>query len=175
MKGPFPWPGSGHAGSRDLHASAAAGWLVTATQLGYAAGTLLVEPLGDAYDRRRLIPAMLLCSAVALLGCAPAPSFGILLVAITLLGVTTVSGQLLAPLGGDLAEDDNRGSVVGTVGSGILTGILVSRTISGLIAGAGGRRTLYVAPQALTRRRPPGPGRPTVRGLNADRCALRNG
>ncbi|GGW09387.1 MFS transporter [Streptomyces capoamus] len=131
--------------ARDLHAStAAAGWLVTATQLGYAAGILLVVPLGDAYDRRKLIPVMLLCSAVALLGCALAPSFGILLVAITLLGVTTVSGQLLAPLAGDLAEDDNRGSVVGTVVSGILTGILVSRTISGLIAGAAGWRTLYV-------------------------------
>ncbi|UFR01293.1 MFS transporter [Streptomyces sp. Go40/10] len=132
--------------ARDLHASpAAAGWLVTATQLGYAAGILLVVPLGDAYDRRKLIPVMLLCSAVALLGCALAPSFGILLVAITLLGVTTVSGQLLAPLAGDLADDDSRGSVVGTVVSGILTGILVSRTISGLIAGAAGWRTLYVA------------------------------
>jgi predicted MFS family arabinose efflux permease len=132
--------------ARDLHASpAAAGWLVTATQLGYAAGILLVVPLGDAYDRRKLIPVMLICSAVALLGCALAPSFGILLVAITLLGVTTVSGQLLAPLAGDLAEDDKRGSVVGTVVSGILTGILVSRTISGLIAGAAGWRTLYVA------------------------------
>jgi predicted MFS family arabinose efflux permease len=131
--------------ARDLHASpAAAGWLVTATQLGYAAGILLVVPLGDAYDRRKLIPVMLICSAVALLGCALAPSFGILLVAITLLGVTTVSGQLLAPLAGDLADDDNRGSVVGTVVSGILTGILVSRTISGLIAGAAGWRTLYV-------------------------------
>jgi predicted MFS family arabinose efflux permease len=131
--------------ARDLHASpAAAGWLVTATQLGYAAGILLVVPLGDAYDRRKLIPVMLICSAVALLGCALAPSFGILLVALTLLGVTTVSGQLLAPLAGDLADDDNRGSVVGTVVSGILTGILVSRTISGLIAGAAGWRTLYV-------------------------------
>lgn len=131
--------------ARDLHASpAAAGWLVTATQLGYAAGILLLVPLGDARDRRRLIPVLLLCSAVALLGCALAPSFGFLLVAITLLGMTTVSGQLLAPLAGDLADDDHRGSVVGTVVSGILIGILVSRTVSGLIAGAAGWRTLYV-------------------------------
>ncbi|MFI0815980.1 MFS transporter [Streptomyces sp. NPDC021115] len=133
----------------DLHASpTAAGWLVTATQIGYAAGVLLIVPLGDVRDRRRLIPSMLLCSAVALLLCALAPSFGILLIAITLLGVTTVSGQLLAPLAGDLADDDNRGSVVGTVVSGILTGILVSRTVSGLIAGAAGWRTIYVVAAA---------------------------
>lgn len=132
-----------------LHAStAAAGWLITATQIGYAAGILLVVPLGDVRDRRRLIPVMLLCSAVALLLCALAPSFGILLVTITLLGMTTVSGQLLAPLAGDLADDHNRGSVVGTVASGILTGILVSRTISGLVAGAAGWRTIYVVAAA---------------------------
>ncbi|MET7451920.1 MFS transporter [Streptomyces sp. NPDC005574] len=135
--------------ARDLHAStAAAGWLVTATQLGYAVGILLIVPLGDVRDRRALIPLMLLGSAVALLLCALAPSFGILLVTLTVLGATTVSGQLLAPLAGDLADDDNRGSVVGTVVSGILTGILVSRTISGLIAGAAGWRTLYVVAAA---------------------------
>ena len=135
--------------ARDLHASAgSAGWLVTATQVGYAAGVLLLVPLGDVRDRRKLIPLMLLCSAVALLLCALAPSFGMLLVAITLVGVTTVSGQLLAPLAGDLADDDNRGSVVGTVVSGMLTGILVSRTVSGLIAGAAGWRTIYVVAAA---------------------------
>jgi predicted MFS family arabinose efflux permease len=75
---------------RDLHVSnGAAGWLVTVTQLGYALGILLIVPLGDALDRRRLIPLMLTCSAVALVGCAVAPTFGTLLVAITLLGLTT--------------------------------------------------------------------------------------
>ncbi|MFK0159462.1 MFS transporter [Streptomyces sp. NPDC090493] len=133
----------------DLHAStAAAGWLITATQIGYAAGILLLVPLGDVRDRRGLVPLMMLCSAVALLLCALAPSFGILLAAITLLGVTTVSGQLLAPLAGDLADDDTRGTVVGTVVSGLLTGILVSRTFSGLIAGFAGWRAMYVGAAA---------------------------
>ncbi|MFI6374413.1 MFS transporter [Streptomyces sp. NPDC050546] len=71
-----------------------------------------------------------------------------MLLTITLLGFTTVSGQLLAPLAGDLADNDNRGAVVGTVASGILTGILVSRTISGLIAGPAGWRTIYVVAAA---------------------------
>jgi predicted MFS family arabinose efflux permease len=130
--------------ARDLHASASiSGWLVTATQIGYAVGTLLIVPLGDVVDRRRLVPLMLLCAAAALLGCALAPSIGVLLAAISLLGVTTVSGQILTPLAGDLASDANRGRVVGTVVSGLLTGILVSRTVSGLIAGAAGWRTIY--------------------------------
>ncbi|GAA2532079.1 MFS transporter [Winogradskya humida] len=131
--------------AEDLHApTAAAGWLVTATQLGYAAGILLIVPLGDVLDRRKLIPVMMLCAAVALAACAAAPSFGVLLAAITALGVTTVAGQILTPLAGDLADDATRGHVVGTVASGILTGILVSRTVSGLVAGVAGWRAIYV-------------------------------
>ncbi len=134
-----------HLIARDLDASTAtAGWLVTATQIGYAAGILLIVPLGDVLDRRRLIPLMMLCSAAALAACAIAPSFGLLLAAITVLGLTTVSGQILTPLAGDLAEEHRRGHVVGTVASGILTGILVSRTISGLVADAAGWRAIYV-------------------------------
>ncbi|MBG0854571.1 MFS transporter [Streptomyces spinoverrucosus] len=133
----------------DLHAShAVAGWLVTATQIGYAAGALLLVPLGDVLDRRRFIPGLMLCAAVALIACALAPSIGVFLVAITLLGLTTVSGQLLTPLAGDLADDTHRGQVVGTVVSGLLIGILVSRTISGLIADAAGWRAIYVVAAA---------------------------
>ncbi len=130
---------------RDLHASATtAGWLVTATQIGYAVGVLLVVPLGDVLDRRRLVPAMMLCAAGALIACALAPSTGVLLLALTLLGLTTVSGQLLTPLAGDLAGDAERGRVTGAVVSGLLVGILASRTISGLIAQAAGWRVIYL-------------------------------
>lgn len=135
--------------ARDLGTSTAtAGWLVTATQIGYAAGILLIVPLGDVLDRRRLIPVMMLCTAAALVACAVAPTFGVLLAAITALGLTTVTGQILTPLAGDLADEDNRGRVVGTVASGILTGILVSRTISGLVAGAAGWRVIYLVAAA---------------------------
>ena len=131
---------------RDLGAApSTAGWLVTATQLGYALGILLVVPLGDVADRRRLVPLMLGLSAVALAACAAAPSMGLLLAAITVLGLTTVSGQILIPLAGDLADPESRGHVVGTVVSGVLTGILVSRTLAGLVAGYAGWRAIYVA------------------------------
>jgi predicted MFS family arabinose efflux permease len=130
--------------AQDLQSSpAATASLVTATQIGYALGILLLVPLGDVLQRHRLIPVLLLCSAVALTACALAPSIGTLLAALGAVGLTTVSGQILTPLAGDLAEESQRGRVVGTVASGILTGILVSRTVSGLIADAAGWRAIY--------------------------------
>ena len=84
---------------RDLHTSpATAGWLITATQVGYAVGILLIVPLGDVLNRQRLIPVMMLLAAVALVACALAPSIGVLLIAITTLGLTTVAAQILVPL-----------------------------------------------------------------------------
>ena len=124
-------------------ATATAGWLVTVTQVGYALGVLLLVPLGDVLDRRRFVPVMLLTSAAALLLCAVAPSIGLLLFALGLLGVTSISGQVLTPLAGDLAGDTRRGRVVGVIGSGTLTGILASRTISGFVAGAAGWRAIF--------------------------------
>ncbi|WP_435206567.1 MFS transporter [Micromonospora sp. bgisy143] len=128
----------------DLDApTATAGWLVTATQIGYAVGVLLLVPLGDILDRRRFVPVLFLASAAALLLCALAPSIGVLLVALGVLGVTTVSGQILTPLAGDLAGDAHRGRIVGVVGSGTLTGILAARTISGFVAGAATWRATF--------------------------------
>jgi len=70
-------------------------------------------------------------------------------VAISAVGLTTVSGQVIAPLAGDLADPAERGRIVGIVTSGILTGILVSRIVSGLVAGAFGWRAIYGAAAVL--------------------------
>jgi predicted MFS family arabinose efflux permease len=121
-----------------------AGTLVTVTQIGYAIGIVLLVPLGDVVNRRRLIPLMLVLSAVALLACAAAPTFTTLLVAIALLGVTTIAGQVVVPLAGDLADDASRGRVVGTVMTGFLAGTIVSRTLSGLVAQVAGWRAIFV-------------------------------
>ncbi|PHV67145.1 MFS transporter [Williamsia muralis] len=126
-----------------------AGLLVTVTQIGYAVGIFLVVPLGDTVNRRRLIPSIMFCSAVALVACAAAPSFAVLLVALAALGLTTVSAQLLTPLAGDLARDEQRGRVLGTVVSGLIIGILLSRTISGFVADAFGWRAIYMAAAVL--------------------------
>lgn len=123
---------------------ATAGWLVTTTQLGYALGVLLIVPLGDLVDRHRLVPIALAGAAVALGASALAPTFPVLAVTLALVGVTTVSGQILVPLAGDLADDADRGRIVGTVVSGILIGILLSRTVSGFVAGLLGWRAIYL-------------------------------
>ncbi|MBW3069376.1 MFS transporter [Actinomyces sp. 594] len=117
--------------------------LVTFTQVGYAVGVFLLVPLGDIADRRRLIPRMMTAAALMLGASALAPSFPILLVTLGLVGASTVSGQMLAPLAGDLATDQQRGHVLGTVAAGIGIGILAARAISGVITDLLGWRALY--------------------------------
>jgi predicted MFS family arabinose efflux permease len=136
------------AGSLEV-STGATGLLLTMTQIGYALGVLLIVPLGDTIDRRRLIPGLMICSAMALGASAMAPSFAVLLGTLVAVGLSTVSGQLLTPLAGDLAAPEQRGRVVGTVTSGLLMGILLARTISGLLTDALGWRAIYAAAAIL--------------------------
>jgi predicted MFS family arabinose efflux permease len=123
--------------------AASAGALVTATQVGYALGIFLVVPLGDVLDRRKLVPGILCGAAAMLLGAALAPTYATLLASLAGVGLTTVSAQLLAPLASELAEPGQRGRVVGTISAGGLTGILASRTVSGVVADLLGWRAIY--------------------------------
>ncbi|MBW8899954.1 MAG: MFS transporter [Massilia sp.] len=100
-------------------------------------------PLGDVLDRRTLIPGVLCGAAVMLLGAATAPTYATLLASLAGVGLTTVSAQLLAPLASELAEPEQRGRVVGTISAGGLTGILLSRTVSGVVADLFGWRAIY--------------------------------
>lgn len=127
-----------------------AGLLITLTQLGYVAGTVLLLRLGDIRSRHRLIPLMMSLSAVASLACAVAPNFQFLAVAAAAVGITTVAGQLLTPFAGDLADDAHRGRIVGTVASGLLTGVLGARIVGGLIGGLAGWRVVFVMAAALS-------------------------
>ncbi len=131
--------------ARSLHVpTGIAGVLITVTQLSYAVGVLLLGPLGDMLDRRTLIPVLVTVTGLALILCSVAPVFGVLLLGLALLGASTISGQLLVALAGDLAEPARRGRTVGTVVSGILIGILLSRTVSGAVAALFGWRAIYV-------------------------------
>ena len=113
------------------------------SQVGYATGMLLFLPLGDRLERRSFILAMLGAVTVALLGVAAAPSFDWLAAASLVVGVTTITPQLLVPFAAHLAEPAERGRVVGTVMSGLLIGILAARTVSGVVGGTLGWRTMY--------------------------------
>jgi predicted MFS family arabinose efflux permease len=123
---------------------ATAGLLVTAGQVGYAVGLALLVPLGDLLERRRLIARMLVLTAVAQTLAAAAPTFAVLASALALAGVTSVVAQIIVPMAASLATDNERGQVVGKVMSGLIIGILLARTVSGLIASVAGWRPVYV-------------------------------
>jgi predicted MFS family arabinose efflux permease len=120
-----------------------AGLIVTFTQLGYLGGILALVPLGDMLERRRYVPRVLLVAAVALAATAAAPSLPAIAVALVIVGVTSVGAQLLIPFAATLARDDERGTVMGIVMSGVLLGVLLARTVSGLLAEAGGWRLVF--------------------------------
>jgi predicted MFS family arabinose efflux permease len=126
-----------------------AGLLVTASQVGYAAGLVLLVPLGDLLERRRLITGILVITALALLATALAPSFSVLAAALLVVGVTSVVAQILVPLASSLAAEEERGRVLGKVMSGLLVGILVARTASGLLSALDGWRLVFGISAAL--------------------------
>ncbi|POP41184.1 MFS transporter [Superficieibacter electus] len=126
-----------------------AGFIVTVAQLGYAAGLLLLVPLGDMFERRKLIVFMTLLSAIGLLVTASSHSLAIMLLGTALTGLFSVVAQILVPLAATLAAPEKRGKVVGTIMSGLLLGILLARTAAGLLASLGGWRTVYWVAAAL--------------------------
>ena len=123
--------------------SAVAGLIVTVSQIGYACGLILLIPLGDKLERRRLITTLALITSAGLALAALAPSIGVFAAAIGLVGFTSVMAQILIPIAADMAQDEERGRVLGTIMSGLITGVLLARGISGLVAAVAGWRTVY--------------------------------
>jgi len=121
----------------------AAGIIVTMTQLGYALGLVLLVPLGDLFERRRLITRISFAAAVALVAAALSPRLFWFDVACLFVGVTAVVAQVLVPFAAHLARDADRGRVVGRVMSGLLMGILLARVASGLVSDVLGWRGVY--------------------------------
>lgn len=126
-------------------ATQSVGLLPTLTQLGYALGILFLAPLGDKYDRRRIIlgKAAVLCAALLL--AALAPSLITLLAASLVIGLSATLAQDIVPAAATLAPAARRGKVVGTVMTGLLLGILLSRVVSGFVAEQWGWRAMFAA------------------------------
>lgn len=125
----------------------AAGGLITLTQVGYVLGMLLLVPLGDRLEKRRLITVLLAVTTLALLAAGLATSFPMLLIASLVSGGTSVVAQILVPFAASLAPDHTRGRIVGRVMSGLLTGILLSRTLSSLVSDvAAGASSIWAPP-----------------------------
>lgn len=122
----------------------ALGLVPTLSQLGYALGILLMAPLGDRHDRRSLILIKCALLVAAMLGAAAAPGIGWLLVASLVIGLGATAAQDIVPAAASLAPDAHRGRVVGSVMTGLLLGILLSRVVSGFVAEHLGWRVMFV-------------------------------
>ncbi|WP_313959832.1 MFS transporter [Roseomonas gilardii] len=112
---------------------AEAGFLATATQFGYAGGLVLFVPLGDRIDRKRLILTLLVFNMASLLAVAFAPTFAALIAACVAVGLTAVTAQIIIPAISGLAAPEARGRIVGSLLSGLSTGLLFARTLSGFV------------------------------------------
>lgn len=129
---------------------ATVGIVVSLSQVGYGLGLLLLVPLGDLLDRRRLIVGQMLLSVAALLLAALAPSSSWLLLGMSLVGLLAVVTQTLVAYAAQLAAPGERGQVVGSVTSGIVVGLLLARTVAGGMADLAGWRAVYLLSALLT-------------------------
>ncbi|AKX94675.1 MFS transporter [Moorella thermoacetica] len=131
--------------STTFHVSqSAAGIAAMLTQVGYAFGLLLFVPLGDMCERRSLILHMLLLVAISLLTAGLSPCYPVLLIAMFAVGITTIVPQLIVPYAAHLSRPEEQGEIIGYVMSGLLIGILLSRTFSGLVGAALNWRAVYL-------------------------------
>lgn len=126
------------------------GMVITITQICYALGLLLLVPLGDLLNRRRLIAGQMLLSVLALSVVSFAPTRTILLMGMAMVGLLAVVTQTLVAFASTLANPTERGKVVGLVTSGVVIGILLARTVAGVLTDLAGWRSVYLVSAILT-------------------------
>ncbi|CDR02533.1 MFS transporter [Streptomyces iranensis] len=123
--------------------------VVTATQVGYTAGIVLLVPLGDRIPHRTFLVVLLGLTGLALLAAGCAPALPPLVAASALVGLTTVAAQIVGPLAAGLVAADRRGAVIGTLLSGSTGGMLLARTFSGTLGDWLGWRAPYLVAAVL--------------------------
>jgi predicted MFS family arabinose efflux permease len=123
--------------------SARASLIATLTQLGYAMGLLLFVPLADGVQPRTLASRAIVANAVALVACAFAPSFFLLAACSFLVGMTAISAQIIIPAVSGGAAPEIRGRVVGSLLGGLSSGVLLARTLSGIVGAVFGWRSIF--------------------------------
>ena len=122
-----------------------AGLLVTMSQIGYGVGLLLIVPLGDLVENRRLVISVMAVGAVALASAALASQPLAFLTAALLIGLGSVSVQILIPYAGHLAPEATRGRAVGNVTAGLMLGIMLARPVASLVAAHSSWHVIYAA------------------------------
>ncbi|MGE8054587.1 MFS transporter [Bacillus mycoides] len=125
------------------------GIVITVTQIFYGVGLLLLVPLGDLLNQRRLIVGQMLLSTTALVIVGTASSSMVLFAGMALVGLLAVVTQTLVAFAATIASPTERGRVVGIVTSGIVIGILLARTFAGILTDVAGWRSVYLFSAAL--------------------------
>lgn len=128
----------------------AAGLLVTLTQIGYCLGLLFIVPLGDLLENRKLSFSLLLATGVALVAASVSSSATLFLAAAFAIGLCSVAAQVLVPIAAHMSSPEKRGQTVGTVMSGLLMGIMLSRPIASLVADAFGWHAIFLISAVAT-------------------------
>jgi predicted MFS family arabinose efflux permease len=121
-----------------------AGLVMTLTQAGYGLGLLLVVPMADVFENRRLVAWALCVGTLGLFGIAGASSATMFLFASIVVGVCAVATQVLLPFASHLAPAASRGRVVGQVMGGLLAGIMLARPFSSFVAALFGWRMVFI-------------------------------
>jgi predicted MFS family arabinose efflux permease len=133
-----------HSIAVDLGISEArASLTVTMAQVSYALGLLLLVPLGDMLERRRLVLGLMLLAALGMLASGMAHSFTLLAAGTLMTGLFSVAAQVLVPMAASFAAPGTSGRAVGLVMSGLLVGILASRSVAGVLSDLGGWNAVY--------------------------------
>ncbi|WP_046987823.1 MFS transporter [Delftia tsuruhatensis] len=133
-----------HSIAIDLGISEArASLTVTMAQVSYALGLLLLVPLGDMLERRRLVLGLMLLAALGMLASGMAHSFALLAAGTLMTGLFSVAAQVLVPMAASFAAPGASGRAVGLVMSGLLIGILASRSVAGVLSDLGGWNAVY--------------------------------
>lgn len=115
----------------------------TLTQIGYALGMIFILPLGDIKEKRSLILIMLSLSTISLISMFLSSNIYILIISSFAVGFTSIIPQLIIPLAAELSTPNKRGEIIGTIMSGLLIGILLSRTVGGLLGNYLGWKSVY--------------------------------
>lgn len=124
--------------------------IVSLTQIGYALGLFFLVPLADLLENRRLLIVTALTAAASMLGAAFSATPGVFLLVSLLIGLSSVTVQMLIPLAAHLAPEASRGRVVGNIMSGLLLGILLARPLSSFLAQHFGWRAVFMFAAAMT-------------------------
>lgn len=118
--------------------------ITVVTQIGYALGLCFLIPMGDLYSRRRIIVINMSVAAVMAIFIAFSQRVWIVWGASLLLGACSVIPQFFIPIAGQYSEKKNKGRNMGIVLSGLLTGILASRVVSGYVGEWLGWREMFI-------------------------------